>query len=95
MAVKRRMSVTLDIMGEGANAKIACRQCGHALGPAGKPWKAAARRDEQPMGKIAGTTYDSAGKVMLRRFFCPGCAALLDSETALPGAPFLDDVIEP
>jgi acetone carboxylase gamma subunit len=90
---KRRMSVTLDIVGEGRAAKIACH-CGHALGPAGKPWKPAAALHETRMKKAAGTAYDSADKVLLRRFYCPGCGALLDSETALPGAPFLNDVIE-
>jgi acetone carboxylase gamma subunit len=90
---KRRMSVTLDIVGSGKGAKIACH-CGHPLGPAGKPWKQAAVLDETPMNKAAGTAYDSADKVLLRRFYCPGCGALLDAETALPGAPFLNDVIE-
>lgn len=93
MAAKRRMSVTLEIVGSGTAARIACR-CGHALGPAGKPWKPAAVLDETPMKKAAGSACDSADKVLLRRFYCPGCGALLDSETALPGAPFLNDVIE-
>jgi acetone carboxylase gamma subunit len=30
---------------------------------------------------------------MLRQFCCPACGALLDTETALPGDPFLDDVV--
>jgi acetone carboxylase gamma subunit len=49
--------------------------------------------DETRMKKAAGTAYDSADKVLLRRFYCPGCGALLDSEMALPGEPFLDDLV--
>jgi acetone carboxylase gamma subunit len=30
---------------------------------------------------------------VIRRFSCPSCGALLDSETALPGEPFLEDVV--
>ena len=50
--------------------------------------------DETPMKNAAGTAYDSADRVLLRRFYCPACGALLDAETALPGAPYLNDVIE-
>jgi acetone carboxylase gamma subunit len=73
---------------------IRCRACGHELGPAGKPWKAAARFDEQPMAGAGGIAYSAGKAVRLRRFFCPGCGALLDTETALAGDPFLDDVVE-
>ena len=38
---------------------------------------------------------DTAPEVLLRRFYCPGCGALLDSETTLPGDPFLNDVVRP
>ncbi len=93
MSQKRRMSVTLDIVGSGKAAKVTCR-CGHTLGPAGRPWKQAAVLDETPIRNLAGTAYDSADRVLLRRFYCPGCGALLDAETALPGAPYLNDVIE-
>jgi len=31
--------------------------------------------------------------VVIRQFCCPACGALLDSETALPGDPFLEDVV--
>ena len=49
---------------------------------------------ETPLKQTPGTTYATAHGVLFRRFCCPGCAALLDTETALPGAPFLNDVVE-
>jgi acetone carboxylase gamma subunit len=33
-------------------------------------------------------------EVVLRRFSCPECGALLDTETAMPDDPFLDDVLD-
>ena len=41
----------------------------------------------------AGESYAAGEQVLLRRFFCPGCGALLDTETALPGDPFLNDIV--
>lgn len=87
-----RISATLVV--DGAR-NVACMACGHALGPAGAPWKQAARRDETPMRGAAGDAYTNADRVLLRRFFCPGCGALLDTESALPGDPFLNDVVRP
>jgi acetone carboxylase gamma subunit len=94
----RPLSATLEIAenaGEGGRGPvIRCVGCGHKLGPAGKPWKQAARLDETPMRGAAGAPYSTGAEVLLRRFYCPNCATLLDTETALPGDPFLDDVIE-
>ena len=70
---------------------IACMVCGYPLGPAGEPWKQAARLDERPMQGAGGAPYSNAERALLRRFFCPGCGALLDTESALAGDPFLTD----
>lgn len=94
-AKSRPMSATLEITeGGGEGPAIRCIGCGHTLGPAGGPWKQAARREETPMRGAGGAPYSTGPEVLLRRFFCPNCAALLDTETALPDDPFLDDVLE-
>ena len=85
-----RISASLVVNEQG---EIACMDCGHALGPAGKPWKEAARLSQTPLRGAAGKPYSNAANVLLRRFFCPGCAALLDSETALAEDPFLQDIV--
>lgn len=77
-----------------AEGRIRCRECGQDLGPAGRPWKSSARLIERPMAGAGGIAYSARDDVLLRRFCCPGCGALLDTETALPGDPFLDDVVE-
>ena len=85
-----RISASLVVNDSG---EIACMSCGHALGPSGQPWKEAARLSETPLQGVAGEPYSNAANVLLRQFYCPGCAALLDSESALEGDPYLNDVV--
>ena len=86
-----RISATLVV---DEDRLIACMACGHTLAPTGEPWKPAARLDETPMQGAGGTPYSNAERVLLRRFFCPGCGALLDTESALAGDPFLTDIVK-
>jgi len=85
-----RISASLVV---NEKSEIACMSCGHTLGPSGKPWKNAARLSETPLEGAAGKPYSNAANALLRRFYCPGCATILDSETALAGDPFLNDVV--
>ena len=87
---KARISATLVVSDDRA---IACMACGHPLGPAGAPWKERAKLDEGPMQGAGGAPYSNAERVLLRRFFCPGCGTLLDTESALAGDPFLTDIV--
>ncbi len=89
--MSKRISPTLQVNGKG---EIVCVQCGHGLGPAGAPWKQNAKIGEKPMRGVGGAPYSAGENVLLRSFFCPGCGALLDTETAMPGDPFLDDVLQ-
>ncbi len=86
---KRRLSPTL-VQDQG---RICCASCGHDLAPAGQGWKAKAALSVVAVDKLpgAGSGIDTA--VVIRRFACPTCATLLDSETALPEDPFLEDVV--
>jgi acetone carboxylase gamma subunit len=83
------MSSTLHIEG----TEIQCSACEHTIAEAGSPWKQAASLSETPMRGAAGVPYSGGERVVLRRFACPGCGALLDTETALPEDPFLNDVL--
>ena len=85
-----RISATLVVNEDRA---IACMACGHTLCPAGQPWKEVARLDEGPLQGAGGAPYSNAERVLLRRFYCPGCGALLDTESALAGDPFLTDIV--
>ena len=76
------------------NGKIACADCGRALGEAGQPWKRHAALTITPIKDLPGAASAVDVRVVLRYFACPGCGSLLDTETALPEDPFLDDVVQ-
>lgn len=85
-----RISATLVV---NDTNEIACMACSHVLGPRTEPWKQSARLHEVTLQGIAGKTYSNASNVLLRCFYCPGCATLLDSESALASDPYLNDVV--
>ena len=88
-----RVSETLEIREKGAAKHICCRSCGHALVPAGKPWKPHAKLMALPIKKVPGSSSAVDAQVVFRQFSCPQCGSLLDSETALPEDPFLEDIV--
>jgi acetone carboxylase gamma subunit len=92
--MRRSISPTLDIREVAGSDKICCTRCGYALAPVGKSWKFASVVSETPTEVLAyePTTGDPA-ETILRMFVCCGCGALLDTETALPNEPFLDDIV--
>lgn len=71
---------------------VACAGCGHALAKAGTPWKAQALLRTQPVRALPGAASAIEERVVLRFFSCPACGSLLDTETALPEDPFLEDL---
>lgn len=73
--------------------KICCRSCAHPLAAAGTSWKKVAALSTVPVGSLPGTGSNVEARVVLRRFACPKCGSLLDTETALPEDPFLEDVV--
>lgn len=91
--MNRPVAANLEIRSTREGECIACRRCGHALAPAGQPWKRHAVLREVSMNGAGGKAYTGAREAILRQFACPNCGALLDSEMALPGEPFLDDIV--
>jgi acetone carboxylase gamma subunit len=89
MSGRRRISQTLTA-GDG---QIRCGTCDHPLAPVNGPWKQVAALSEIAVATMPGAGLGTDPAVVLRQFCCPGCGALLDTETALPGDPFLDDVV--
>lgn len=83
----RRISETL--VAEGG--MVRCRACNHAIAPTGESWKVRAALSNVPVRSLPGTASAVEEKVVLRRFACPGCAVLLDTEIAMPEDPFLED----
>jgi acetone carboxylase gamma subunit len=87
--MRRRLSENLF----AESGQVHCASCAHALAPVGKSWKNAAALSAIPVAKLAGAATNVEPRVVLRRFCCPQCGQLLDTETALPEDPFLEDVV--
>jgi acetone carboxylase gamma subunit len=75
------------------NGKICCASCANALAPSGASWKMAASLSTIPVRTLPGAGSNVEPRVLLRRFACPHCGHLLDTETALPEDPFLEDIV--
>lgn len=86
---RRRISETLHV----ANGRICCTGCGHDLAAAGTTWKPAAAVSATPLNSLPGAGMGVEARAVIRRFACPRCATLLDSETALPEDPYLEDIV--
>ena len=87
--MKMRVSATLVIEA----GQICCLSCSHPLALANGSWKNKALLSAVPVAKLPGAGTNVEPRVMLRRFCCPRCGSLLDTETALPEDPFLEDVV--
>lgn len=85
-----RLSNTLDITQDNGQARIVCAACQRELAAASESWKRKAALSERPANDLPGP-YRTGQGLLLRQFACPGCGALLDTELALPGEPFLED----
>ena len=84
-----RISETLFV----EDGHIACNQCAEPLAPTATSWKPRARLITVPLTSLPGAGSAIDPQVVLREFACPHCGSLLDTETAMPDDPFLDDIV--
>jgi acetone carboxylase gamma subunit len=91
----RTLRVSPTLVLDEARGTISCANCGHALADAGGEthWKDVAALRATPAAEQPGWSASVHGDLLLRQFFCPSCASLLDSEVGLPEDPFLYDVV--
>jgi acetone carboxylase gamma subunit len=84
----------LYIVEAGESAVVKC-DCGHVFGDYRENWKIEAlvyvRRTEGEIAEIYGRFGCDPEWMELREFICPGCAALLEVESAIPGYPIIFD----
>lgn len=82
--------------GDGAEPAVKC-DCGHEFGPYTRNWKEAAlvrQRDDPRDGSVfVGPRGADPDWMVLREFYCPGCAAQLDVEMVPPGYPFIENFV--
>lgn len=91
--MKHRLSHSVAVSAVSGRYHVCCFSCGYALGVAGQPWKSDARMVEVPLNEMPMKTYTTADDVVLRRFYCPSCGGLLDTESAVSGDPVLNDIL--
>jgi len=88
--MKRRISGSLF----AENGQICCASCSAPVALANASWKKKAALSTVPGGALPGAGSNVESRVVLRRFCCPRCGHLLDTETALPDDPFLEDLVK-
>ena len=88
--MKKRVSASLF----ANNGQICCASCSGPLAPSNASWKKKAALSTVPVGALPGAGSNVESRVVLRRFSCPRCGHLLDTETALPDDPFLEDLVK-
>ena len=88
--MKRRISGSLF----AENGQICCASCSAPVALANASWKKKAALSTAPVGALPGAGSNVESRVVLRRFCCPRCGHLLDTETALPDDPFLEDLVK-
>jgi acetone carboxylase gamma subunit len=84
-----RISETLFV----EDGYIACNKCAAPLAPSATSWKPKANLSTVALTSLPGAGSAIHPQVVLRKFSCPSCGNLLDTETAMPGDPFLDDIV--
>jgi N-methylhydantoinase B len=90
------LALGIEIVEHGGSRHARCERCGVRLGTAPTDWRLGAARAESrldPAAEDGSPGPAQAPAVVLREFFCPGCARALEVEVALAGAP-LDVQVE-
>jgi acetone carboxylase gamma subunit len=88
--MKQRISASLYT----ENGRICCASCCGAVAATNESWKSKVRLSSIPVKALPGSGRNVESGVLLRRFLCSHCGHLLDTETALPEDPFLEDVVK-
>ena len=78
----------LELVNAGHKSSIRCRKCGSELCKAEDNFKEFAPMAEYPLTRACPRN-SRTKRFVLREFYCPGCATMLDVEIALKGAPLL------
>jgi acetone carboxylase gamma subunit len=87
-----RTRISSSLFADGG--QICCVACSAPLAPANASWKRKAALSTIAVAALPGAGSNVESRALLRRFSCPRCGHLLDTETALPEDPFLEDVVK-
>ena len=87
-----RQRISANLFAE--KGQICCVSCSGHLASTNEGWKKKVALSTIPVAMLPGAGSNIESQVVLRRFSCPHCGRLLDTETALPEDPFLEDVVK-
>jgi acetone carboxylase gamma subunit len=91
-----QVSDAIELVGNGNDRTHRCMRCEHSLGPASENYKLHALIEQGPLSEANHYVGDPARYVdeemVFRRFYCPGCAVLLDTEVARAADAPLHDI---
>lgn len=91
-----QVSETLGIAGSAADRTYECLRCGHSLGSVSANYKLSAKIEESSLTEANRYIGDPSRYVdvemVFRRYYCPGCGVLLDTEVARLEDPPLWDI---
>jgi acetone carboxylase gamma subunit len=76
------------------NDQICCASCKKSLASTSENWKGRVALSVIPVAELPGIGRNVESRVVLRQFSCPHCGRLLDTETALPEDPYLEDLVK-
>ena len=81
-----RFHESLEIVGEGPDARVRCLRCGHGLGQADENYKLHAVRRDRDLEELAGRPMPDGSPYLavLREYACPSCATLLQVDVWCP-----------
>lgn len=88
-----QISDLLAVAKRDSGESYICFRCGNDIASLSESWKSKALQRVSSLSRV-GPEMTSSGLFLLREFFCPSCAALLDTEVALKDDPFLDDYVK-
>ncbi len=81
-----QVSDSLEIVGEGADRGYQCQRCQQSLGSVGENYKLSALVEQTELSEANRHVGDPRllvdEEMVFRRFYCPGCATLLETEVA-------------
>ncbi len=91
-----QVSEAVELVEDGGERRYGCLRCQESLGPVGSNYKLTALVEESDLSDANPYVGDPARyvdeKMVFRRFYCPGCAVLLDTEVARAQDPPLQDI---
>jgi hypothetical protein len=98
-AVVGMLSLGVEIVDRDGRRHARCARCTQLLATAPASWRGGAARRAHGIECADGerTAHEDGGRrtpaVVMREFFCPGCATALEVEVVVEGVPLEDDAL--